>query len=118
MANLKIQKLEKQIEKEISKIILTDVKDDIGFVTVTGVDLTSDLSFAKVYFTVLGNEEKKASVLKKLGNAKGFIKNTLGKRVQMRKMPELIFSIDESIEYGNKIEGIIKQIKEKENEDN
>lgn len=115
MANVKIQKLGKLIEREISNILLNDVKDDVGFITVTGVDLTSDLSFAKVYYTVLGNDEKKAAVAKKLEKAKGFIKTTLGSRVEMRKIPELLFYFDESIDYGNKIEKLIQELKDKEN---
>jgi ribosome-binding factor A len=114
MGNLKIQKLEKQIEKELSRIFLNDVKDDIGFITITGVDLTNDLSYAKVYYTVLGDDNKKEAVTKTLEKAKGFIRTTLGSRVQMRKIPELIFNYDESIDYGNKIEKLIEQIKEKE----
>jgi ribosome-binding factor A len=117
MASVKLQKLEKQIEREIAKIIQDEVKENLGFLTVTGVDLTNDLSFAKVYFTVLGNDDKKDSVLNRLVKAKGFIKTSLGSRVQMRKIPELIFVYDESIEYGNKIENIISQIKEKETKD-
>ncbi len=114
MANIKIQKLEKQIERELSRIFLNEVKEDIGFLTITGVELTNDLSFAKVFYTVLGNEEKKEAVAKRLEKTKGFVRTTLASRVQMRKVPELIFSYDTSIEYGNKIEKLIEQIKEKE----
>ncbi|HEY8364917.1 MAG TPA: 30S ribosome-binding factor RbfA [Haloplasmataceae bacterium] len=114
MAKIKIQKLERQIEKELANIFLNDVKDDIGFITVTGVDLTNDLSYAKIYYTVLGNDDKKKAVAKRLENAKGFIRTTLGTRVQMRKLPELIFVYDQSIEYGNKIEELIEKINEKE----
>lgn len=115
MARIKIQKLERQIERELAQIFLNDVKDDMGFITITGVNLTNDLSFAKVYYTVLGNKDKKDAVARRLENAKGFIRTTLGTRVQMRKLPELIFTYDESIEYGNKIEELIEKIKEKEN---
>ncbi len=115
MANVKIQKLEKQIEKELSRIFLNDVKEDVGFITITGVDLTNDLSFAKVYYSVLGNDEKKSAVKKRLEKAKGFVRTTLGSRVQMRKVPELIFTYDESIDYGNKIDQLIEQIKQKDN---
>lgn len=114
MANRKIQKLERQIEKELSRIFLNDVKEDVGFITITGVDLTNDLSFAKIHYTVLGNEEKKQAVAKRLEKTKGFVRTTLGSRVQMRKLPELIFVYDESIEYGNKIEKLIEQIKQEE----
>lgn len=112
MVNIKIQKLEKQIERELSRIFLNDVKEDVGFITITGVDLTNDLSFAKIYYTVLGNEEKKQAVAKRLEKAKGFIRTTLGSRVQMRKVPELIFVYDKSIDYGNKIEQLIEKIKD------
>lgn len=110
--SLKLQRLEKQIEREIAKIIQEDVKSDIGFVTITGVELTNDLSFARVYFTVLGdNPEEREKVQKQLERAKGFIKNTLGSRVKMRKMPDLIFEYDKSLEYGERIENLIRQIK-------
>jgi len=110
MAKVKIQKLERQIEKELSKIFLNDVKEDVGFITITGVDLTNDLSYAKIYYTVLGNEDKKNAVSKRLEKAKGFVRTTLGTKVQMRKIPELIFVYDQSIEYGNKIDNLIKKI--------
>jgi ribosome-binding factor A len=116
MASMKIQKLEKQVEREIAKILQEDVKEDLGFITITGVSLTNDLSFAKVYFSVLGNEDKRDSVKRKLEKAKGFVKTTLGSRVQMRKIPELIFAYDESIDYGNKIEKLLQQVKEKDNQ--
>lgn len=115
MAKVKIQKLAKQIEKELSHILLNDVKDKMGFITITGVDLTNDLSFAKVYYTVLGKDEKKEVTAKRLEKAKGFIKTTLGSRVQMRKIPDLIFEYDKSTDYGNKIDNLIEQIKQKEN---
>lgn len=114
MASLKIQKLEKAIEREIAVIIKDEVKENVGFVTITGVNLTNDLSFAKVYYTVLGDQEQRAQTQKGLEKAKGFIKTTLGSRVEMRKIPELIFVYDESIDYGNKIESLISKIKEKE----
>ncbi|HEY8436907.1 MAG TPA: 30S ribosome-binding factor RbfA [Haloplasmataceae bacterium] len=110
--SLKLQRLEKQIEREIAKILQEDVKADIGFVTITGVELTNDLSYARVFYTVLGaDDEKRQQVQKQLERAKGFIKNTLGSRVTMRKMPELIFEYDKSLDYGERIEELIKQIK-------
>jgi len=114
MVNIKIQKLETQIERELSRIFLNEVKDDVGFITITGVDLTSDLSFVKVYYSVLGNEDKRTAVAKRLEKAKGFIRTALGSKVQMRKVPYLIFIYDESIDYGNKIDQLIHKINEKE----
>ena len=80
-------------------------------VTIIDCDITNDLSFAKVYFTVF-DESKKESTIKALNHAKSFIRGELSKRVQIRHTPELTFIFDESIEYGNRIEKIIEKINE------
>lgn len=96
--------------EKISEIIRDEVKDDeISFVTITACKITNDLSFAKVYFTTL-NDSKRDSVLKALNRASKFIRGELCNRVDIRHMPELTFVYDDSIEYGNKIEGIIEDI--------
>ena len=109
--SIKIERLEKVLLKEISSILLLEIKDeDIKFVTITHVDLSSDLSYAKVYCTVL-DDEKRSKCIHDLNKAKGFIRSELIKRkIEMRKIPELTFIYDESIEYGNKIEKIIEEI--------
>lgn len=107
--SVKIDRLNNVFVEEISKIIHNEVKDkDIGFVTITDVRITNDLSFAKVYFTTLDDDHKK--VLNSLNKASGFIRSLLCDRVQIRKMPEIHFVYDESIEYGKKIEDIIDRI--------
>lgn len=110
--NVKIDRINSNLVKEISYILATEVKDqDIKFVTVTDVKTTSDLSFAKVYVTVL-NEERKKETMQALKNAAGFIRHELMDRVDMRYIPELNFVFDESIDYGKKIENIIESIHE------
>lgn len=112
--SVKIERLNDQFQKEISIILQTEIKDqDIHFVTITGCDITNDLSFCKVYFTVL-DESKKDSTLQALKGAASFIRGELSKRVQVRHTPELRFFYDNSIEYGNKIERIIEKINEEE----
>lgn len=112
--SVKIDRLESSFEKEISYILMKEVKDeDIKFVTITGCDITNDLSFAKVYFTVL-DESKKESTLKALERAKSFIRGQVSKRIDIRHTPELIFVFDESIEYGNRIEKVIDELNNKE----
>ena len=107
--SVKIDRLNNLFVEEISEIIHNEVKDkDIGFVTITDVRITNDLSFAKVYFTTLDEDHKK--VLNSLNKASGFIRSLLCDRVQIRKMPEIHFVYDESIEYGKKIEDIIDRI--------
>ena len=111
--SIKIERIGSNLVKEISYILANEVKDnDIKFVTVTDVKVTNDLSYAKVYFTVLDNEKRKTT-LEALNSAKGFIRRELADRVDVRHIPELEFVFDESIEYGKKIENIIDKIHEK-----
>lgn len=108
--NLKIERLNSTFVKEISHILQTEIKDpNIKFVTITGCEITSDLSFAKVYYTVL-DDDKRKDIEKSLEGAKGFIRGQISQRVEMRHTPELRFIFDTSIEYGNKIEKIIKEL--------
>ena len=112
--SIKTERLGNMLHREISNILMTEVKDkDLNFVTITKVDLSSDLSYAKVYFTTLNEDKEK--VIKDINNAKGFIRSLLmKKKIEMRIIPELTFVYDESIDYGNKIESIIEKIHEKE----
>ena len=112
--SIKLERLGNVFTEEISKIIQTELRDEtIGFVTITYTKISSDLSYAKVYFTVLDIEKKKEVELK-LNNASKFIRSNLFDRVEIRKMPELTFVYDESVEYGNKIEHIIEKIKKED----
>lgn len=108
--SIKIERLNSLFVKEISYILQNEVKDEnIKFVTVTDCEITNDLSFAKVYVTVF-DQEKKGVTMKALDGAKSFIRGELSKRIDIRHTPELKFIFDESIEYGNRIEKIIKDI--------
>ncbi len=111
--SIKTERLGNVLHKEISNILMTEIKDeDLKFVTITKVDLSSDLSYAKVYFTCL-DSDKKDKVIKDINNARKFIRSTLMKRkIEIRTMPELTFIYDDSIEYGNRIEDIIDRINE------
>ena len=107
---VKQERINSNLQREISFIIANEVKNpDVKFVTITAVEVTSDLSFAKVYFTTLKEKEETLDALK---SAKGFIKKELGERVELRHIPELQFIYDDSIEYGNRIEEKIKEIHE------
>lgn len=112
--SIKLERINSNIQKEISYIIANEVKNPhTKFVTITAVDVTNDLSFAKVYFTSLENKEE---TLKALRSAKGYIKKELADRVDIRHIPEIEFIYDESIEYGSRIEEKIKEIHDKEYE--
>ena len=97
------------MEKEISRILLTEVKDErLKFVTIFRVDLNHDFSVANVYFSVIGNDEQKEATAKTLEEAKGFIRSALGKFLEIRKVPELRFKYDK---YGERIEDILQGLK-------
>ena len=103
-----------QMKKELGDIIGRKIKDPrIGFVTVTDVEVTGDLQQAKVYISVLGDEEQRENTLKGLAKAKGFIRTEIGHRIRLRKTPEIIFEWDESIDYGNRIDTLLHQLHKK-----
>ncbi|MBF0343981.1 MAG: 30S ribosome-binding factor RbfA [Nitrospirae bacterium] len=103
------------LRREISGIILTRVKDPrIGFITITDVELSDDLKLARVYVSVLDRQHIDHT-LKVLRTAVSFIRRELARNVNLRHVPSLEFFEDKSIEYGLKIDGILKQIKEEEN---
>lgn len=108
------QRVSDLLREEIADIIMNKIKDPrLGFVTVTGVDLTDDLKIAQVYISILKEEDKETS-FEIINSAKGFIRSELGRRVRMKFMPSLIFRFDESVAYGDKIERLLKEIKEKQ----
>ena len=117
MSSIKIERLNHTIQQEISMILQTEVKDEhIKFVTITGVDTTSDLSFSKVYYTVL-DKDNIASTKEALEKASSFIRTKLAERIDIRHTPELKFIYDTSIAYGEHIEAIIENIHEKDNKE-
>ncbi|OEG00444.1 ribosome-binding factor A [Vulcanibacillus modesticaldus] len=113
MAKVRVGRVGEQIKKEISQLIQYELKDPrVGFVTVTGVEVTGDLSQAIIYVSIMGSEEEVKDSQMALEKAKGFLRTEIGKRIRLRHTPELIFKIDESIAYGSKIEKLLKEIKE------
>jgi ribosome-binding factor A len=111
MMSHRANRVGEQMKKELGDIISRKIKDPrIGFVTVTDVEVTGDLQQAKVYISVLGDEEQRENTLKGLAKAKGFIRTEIGQRIRLRKTPEIIFEWDESIDYGNRIETLLHQL--------
>ena len=110
MARRRAQRAGRLIQEEISKIIQREIKDPrIGLVTVTGVDITDNLRYAKVFITVF-KEENKEKTLKGLEHAKGFIRREIGQRIKMRFTPEIEFEFDEAAERGARIEEVLRKI--------
>jgi ribosome-binding factor A len=84
----------------------------LGFVTITHVELTDDYRYAKIFFSVLGQEEEHKKTKEALDSALGFIRMLIAKRIRLRFAPELAFKEDRSGEYGSKIERILEEIRE------
>ena len=110
--NFRVGRLEQEIQREINDLLLKRIRDPrIEGVTVTGVEVTGDLQQANIFYSVLS---ELASVNKKaaegLDAATGLIRKELGSRLRIYKTPELKFVKDESVQYGNKIDDLIRQL--------
>ena len=111
------QKVAEAIQKEISSLIIKGLKDPrVGFVTITAVDVTSDLSLAKVFFTVIGDDKARKDSAAGLKSAIPYIRREIGKQLRLRVVPEVVFQYDTSIDYGHHIEALLKGIQEKEDD--
>jgi len=106
------------VKQQIAEILRREVHDPrIANITVTDVKLTDDLRSARVYVVELGKDRMSDEVGQGLAKAKGFLKRELGKRLQLRYVPELSFFYDPSFEYGSKIERLLKEIRKDEPDD-
>ena len=115
MVSVKQKRLEGIIRKNISEIIQFGVKDpDVGFVTITDVQVSNDHSYAKVFVTFLGQNPRMQAGLRALNRAAGFIRSELSKRMTIRRVPELSFVIDETEMNGRHIDEIIARIHREE----
>lgn len=114
---MRANRVGEQMKKELSEIISRKLKDPrIGFVTVTDVEVTGDLQQATVYISVLGNDAAREQTLLGLSKSKGFIRSEIGQRIRLRKTPELSFEIDTSVAYGNRIDSLLREIKDPKDE--
>lgn len=112
MAYNRINRISEEVKKELYNIVRNEMKDPrlSEIITITKVDVTKDLRYAKVFVSVFGNEEQKASSLKALKSAAGFIRHEISGRIELRYTPEFIFELDNSIEYGMHISALINDI--------
>ena len=114
MASYKIARIASLIEREVSNILANEANDSLlKTITVTGCDVTNDLSFAKIYFTSMADLSKE-QLEKELDEASSYIRGELSQRIDVRHTPKLRFVFDSSIEYGRKIEEKIKELHENE----
>jgi len=114
----RIDKINNAIKKEVSQIVQEELKDPrLGFITITRVETTKDLSYAKIYFSVFAENQQLEKVESGLLSSVGFIRRLLGQRLRIRHIPELIFKLDKSAEYTMQILKKIEEIKDEPKED-
>jgi ribosome-binding factor A len=111
MKHKRCDKVAETIHETVSGILSRGLNDPrIGFVTIIAVEVTPDLSLARVYFTVIGDDAAKKSSEAGLNSAKSYIRRELGKVLTMRFLPDIIFSYDHSQDYGSRIDSILREI--------
>jgi ribosome-binding factor A len=111
----RMSRVAESIKREISQMILFDLKDDrlgAGMVSITDVDLSGDLQHVIVFVSIYGTDEARETTMAALHSATGFIRSTLGKRVRLRRTPEVIFKEDLSLARGIQMVSLLDKIKQ------
>lgn len=119
MAKHRIGRINEEIKKEISNIVRDEISDPrlTAMVSVTKVEVTSDLRYAKVFVSLFGNDESQKESLEALKSSAGFIRREVGHRINLRYTPEIILELDNSIEQGIHINTLLSDLKERNKND-
>ncbi|MGI6037696.1 MAG: 30S ribosome-binding factor RbfA [Limnochordia bacterium] len=104
-------RVKETLKKEIGQILQRELKDPrLGFVTLTDVEVTKDLRYAKAYVSIYGTDEVKEQTMEALKNATGFIRTEIGRRVRLYHTPEITFHLDNSLEHAERVFGLLREI--------
>ena len=110
MAKKRIARVNEQMKRELITLLRHEVRDPrIGPVTITAVEVSPDLYHAKVFYSVLGDEDERRSSLEGLRAASGYLRGEIGRRMHIRRAPELHFTADNTIEHAMHIEKLLQQ---------
>jgi ribosome-binding factor A len=117
MATKRVERLNSLLKEVIAEVVMREVKDPrmAQFVTITSVDVTKDLHYAKVFISVIGDADQKKQTLEALQSAAGFVAVQASKKVTMRYFPNLTFKLDEAVEKHIRIETLLGQIRQEQN---
>lgn len=112
MSISRTSRLSEEIKRVVSNVIQNELKDPrvSTLTSVTHVDVTRDLSYAKIFISVFGTDDEKMQCLQGLKSAAGYVRKEVGNRIKIRHIPEIIFELDNSIEYGLHIEKLLQDI--------
>ncbi|MGG7175984.1 30S ribosome-binding factor RbfA [Clostridium paraputrificum] len=116
MANYRGGRINEEVKREISSLIRDEIKDVrlTAMISVTAVKVTKDLRYAKVYVSIFSkDEEEKKNNLEALKSAAGFVRREIAQRINLRHSPQIIFELDDSIDYGMHIDSLIEKAKVK-----
>jgi ribosome-binding factor A len=117
MISKRPQRVGDLIREVICEMLLRDLNDPrLESVTITEVEVTADLKLATVFFSAMGNRSREEASLHGLQSATGYIRKKLGKELRLRYVPDLLFKVDQSFEYGSKIDRIIRTLQEEKND--
>lgn len=108
--SFRMRRVNEALKEILSDAISLELKDPrVGFVTVTGVNATSDLRHAKVYYSVMGERAQKDATLQGLRSAEGFLQGIINEELHLKRTPALDFVFDESVEHGMRIETVLRE---------
>ncbi len=109
--SVKLERMEQIIQKEVAIIIKNEIKDPrLSWVIITDVECTKDMSYAKIFVNFMKSEYSNEEIFASLEKAKGFIRSKLSGHLKSRKVPQLIFEYDDSLDKGNRIDQILKEV--------
>lgn len=114
----RVARVSASIKREISQMLVSDIKDDrvgAGMVSVTAVDVSGDLQHAKVFVSIYGTAEAKAETMAGLVAATPYVRGELGRRMRLRRTPEIIFKEDTSFEKGAEVLNLLSQLQHERN---
>lgn len=115
----RLERINEELKKELSDIVKSQLKDPRipELVSISQVKVTNDLRYAKVFVSIYGDKQQQEEAINGLESARGFLRREIGKKIRIRCIPELIFEVDDSIEYGIHIDSILRDIKGADKED-
>ncbi|MCL7985183.1 MAG: 30S ribosome-binding factor RbfA [marine benthic group bacterium] len=118
MSHRRVQRLNQLLREELATLLRTESKDPrVRTVTITDVETTSDLALAEVFIRTLGGEMPVEKAIEGLESAEGFLRRELGRRLHLRRIPELIFTPDTTLEHATRIESLLEEALGQERDD-
>ena len=115
----RVERVAALIRREVSELLVNGIRDERvhqGMVSVTNVEVAGDLQHCRIHVSVLGSEEERRQVLEGLRAASSYVKGELGRRLQMRRTPEVVFQIDRGLERGTNVLGLLNRLEEERRE--